>query len=239
MANKMILSTSSDAKTVKGQKLGYLTGILYLAPYTMGGKNLCPNAENAGCQDACLYTAGRGRFSNVQKARLAKTDRFHNDSKAFLADLVYSVATVCRKAKRLGLMPCIRLNGTSDINWQKILIDGKTIFDHYPNVQFYDYSKIARLSEFDNYHLTFSYSGANTAYKKSIIKALDLAMSIAVVFSDKNLPSHFLGHKVINGDESDLRFLDEERRVIGLYAKGAAKHDKTGFVVQNNLIPTF
>lgn len=236
---KNVLSVNADNKTVKGLKLGYLTGILYLAPYTIAGKNICPNAENASCHKACLYTAGRGLFSNVQKARIAKTERFHNDFENFFQDIMHSINIVIRKAKRENLAPCIRLNGTSDINWQSLKFEGKTIFEYFPDIQFYDYTKVPQKVNFDNYHLTFSYSAASKAYKKSILKALDLAMNIAVVFSDKNIPNHFLGYPVVSGDDTDLRFLDATKHVIGLYAKGAAKLDKSGFVVNTNLIPTF
>ena len=236
---KNVLSANADSKTVKGLKMGYLTGILYLAPYKLSGKNICPNAENAGCEKACLYSASRGGFNSVQKARLNKTDRFHNDFENFFLDIIHSIKIVTRKAIREGLTPCIRLNGTSDINWQNITLEGLTIFEYFPDIQFYDYTKVPQKVKFDNYHLTFSYSEATKAYAKSVIKALDLGLNIAVVFANKTLPNTFLGHTVDNGDESDLRFLDKPSRVIGIYAKGKAKKDSTGFVIQNNLIPTF
>ena len=238
MANRNVLSDSNDAKTIKGEKYGYKTGILYLAPYTLSGVNLCPNADNAGCFNACLYTAGRGGMSNVQSRRLAKTDRFHNDKNAFLSDLIWSIKRVERAAKREGLTPCIRLNGTSDINWQAIKIDGLTLFEVFPHIQFYDYTKIPQTSNYKNYHLTFSYSQANKQYNKSIAKAIKLGMNIAVVFRDV-FPKTFLSYNVINGDDSDLRFLDKEKSVIALRAKGKAKKDSSGFVIDGNIIPTF
>lgn len=236
---KMILSMSKDAKTVKSLKLGYLTGILYLAPHKIAGKNICPNAENAGCVEACLYTAGRGGFNSVQTARINKTLRFHEDNNNFMLDLIYSINRVIKKADKEGLIPCIRLNGTSDIIWEKYKVDGKTLFEIFPDVQFYDYTKIPQTTKFKNYHLTFSYSEANPIYKKSVIKALDLAMNIAVVFIKSAYPKTFLGYEVVDGDKTDLRFLDGDKKVIALSAKGKAKKDTSGFVVHPEIIPTF
>jgi len=235
---KMVLSVGRDAKTVKGQKLGFLTGILYLAPSDISGRDVCPNAINAGCREACLYTAGRGAMSNVQAARIAKTDRFFDDSENFMADLFWSITKVVNKAKKENLTPTIRLNGTSDIDWQSQKIDGKNLFELFPDCQFYDYTKQPRKSKFSNYHLTFSYSSVST-YTKTVNKALRLKLNIAVVFLN-GLPATYLGLPVVNGDESDLRFLDNEKIegqiVIGLYAKGKAKKDKTGFVIDTNMI---
>lgn len=238
MTNKMILSMSADAKTIKGEKLGYLTGILYLAPADLSGVNLCPNAKNAGCIDACLYSAGRGAFNNVQQARMNKTELFNNNLPAFMEKLIWSIKKVERKAEKEGLKPCIRLNGTSDINWQAITTkNGLTIFEEFPHIQFYDYTKIPKESKFSNYHITFSYSSVNS-YKKTVMKALQKGMNIAVVFKDE-FPKTFLNKKVINGDNSDLRFLDECGKIIGLKAKGKAKKDESGFVIDSNFIPTF
>ena len=231
----MILSVSADSKTVKGEKLGYLTGILYLAPYNLSGTNLCPNADNAQCHKACLYSAGRGAFNNVQQARLNKTERFNNDLDNFMLDLVWSIEKVIRKAKRGGLTPVIRLNGTSDIDWQTIPVANKNnIFNVFPLVQFYDYTKQPRKSKSNNYHLTFSYSGVKS-YAKTVEKALRLGINMAVVFR-KELPLYFMGLRVIDGDESDLRFLDKrddtgQAVIVGLKAKGKARKDYTGFVV--------
>ena len=144
---KMILSTSADAKTIKGQVHGYLTGILYLAPSDISGVQLCPFAGLAGCEIACLYSAGRGAFSNVQLARINKAKLFNHDRELFMMHLVYSIKKVIKDALKQGLIPVIRLNGTSDIQFEKIPltvdhIDYKNIFEVFPQVQFYDYTKI-------------------------------------------------------------------------------------------------
>lgn len=240
---KNILSVSADSKTVKGEKLGFLTGILYLAPYNLSGINICPNAKNAGCASACLYSAGRGAFNSVQTARLAKTERFNNDLNNFMADIDHSINALIRKAKRQGLTPVVRLNGTSDIDWASIKDNnGLNVFNRSPKVTFYDYTKQPRLSKHVNYHLTFSYSATKT-YCKTVEKALRLGMNMAVVFR-KELPTTFMGLKVIDGDESDLRFLDKREEtgqaiIVGLKAKGKARKDyKSGFVVDTDKILT-
>lgn len=223
-----MLLTTQNAKTSKGEKLNYLTGILYLAPSTVvQGLNLCKFAS-AGCKAACLYTAGRGRFNNVQSARIAKTELYRDNLEYFMTSLVYSIQSVIRKAKRERLIPVIRLNDTSDIRWENIRDSlGQNIFEKFPSVQFYDYTK--DFKRFDktlpsNYHLTFSWSESNG---NAALKLLKLGVNVAAVFID--IPKHYLGYDVINGDEHDLRFLDK-KGVVGLKAKGQAKKDKSGFV---------
>lgn len=240
MKNKMILSTSADAKTIKGQVHGYLTGILYLAPSDISGVQLCPFAKLAGCEVACLYSAGRGAFSNVQLARINKAHLFNHDRDAFMMHLVYSIKKVIKDAIKQGLIPVIRLNGTSDIQFEKIAltvdhIDYKNIFEVFPQVQFYDYTKIPTRSNIpSNYDLTFSYSGVDTfqpVWNKAF-KNTELSR-FAVVFSSRDrMPASFASMPVVDGDSTDLRFLDKSNVVVGLYAKGKAKKDDSGFVVQ-------
>jgi hypothetical protein len=239
---KNILSIGSDAKTIKGEKLGFLTGILYLAPSDLSGHQVCPMAKLAGCEAPCLNSAGRGAFSNVQAARIAKTKRFFNDRAGFMADLVYSIDALIRKAERLGLTPLVRLNGTSDIAYENIpvLVRGfnyANIFNAYPGLAFYDYTKIPTRKNIPaNYDLTFSYSGVKSfqpiieqaVYNKNLAR-------IAVVFDRaENIPERFLFSDVVPGDDSDVRHLDARGVVVGLYAKGKARSDRSGFVVRAN-----
>jgi hypothetical protein len=233
---KMILSIAHDAKTSKGEKLGFLTGILYLAPSRQSGREVCPMAKLANCESACLYTAGRGAMSNVQNARLAKTKRFFEDRENFMLDLVHSIEVLLRKAKREGLTPLVRLNGTSDIRWEHVRIDEaiggfSNIMSVFPEVQFYDYTKIANRHAIPaNYDLTFSYSGVS-AYGKFVETAIARGMRIAVVWrSVEAIPANFLGMPVLPGDDSDVRHIEPQGAVVALYAKGAAKRDTSGFV---------
>jgi len=233
MAHRKLLNESSDAKTVKGEALKYMTGILYLTPSDLvDGVNLCPFASK-GCREACLYSAGRGKFSNVKQGRQSKTELFRDDLEFFMFSLVKEIMRVKRKAARQGMTPVIRLNGTSDIKWENIILpSGNNIFEEFPDTQFYDYTKDwtrekALEGYWSNYHLTFSWSEDKRNQKKAL-EFIDRGINVAIVF-DK-VPEVFRERKVINGDETDLRFLDGRGVVVGLKAKGDAKKDTSGFV---------
>ena len=231
-----LLAISSDSKTTKGQKFGYMTGILYLAPFNLSGVNLCPMAKQAKCFEACLNTAGRGAMNSVQKGRLRKAALFNNDTQAFMMQLVKDIRALIRKADREGFIPLVRLNGTSDIRWEgkHFRLDGKlvTIFEAFPSLQFYDYTKISNRKNIpDNYDLTYSYSGVE-GYQKYVNIAVSNYMRVAVVFRDRErIPAVFLDMECIDGDDSDLRHLDPSGVVVALYAKGRARKDNSGFVV--------
>lgn len=231
----MKLITFVNAKTIKGENNGYLTGIVYLAPsnelylYTKDEKyksfNACPKASK-GCRQACLFTAGRGRFDNVKHARVERTKLFVDNQDAFMQMLYFEIKATIRKAERKGMKLAIRLNGTSDIQWENIKLDGKNMFQHFPEVQFYDYTKdySRNFKELPkNYHATFSRSETNE-------KKIPKDVNVAVVFN--KLPETWNGKKVINGDETDLRFLDEQNVIVGLTAKGKAKKDQSNFVIE-------
>jgi hypothetical protein len=228
----MKLLTVGNTKTVKGEALGFLTFIMHLAPSTLSGYNTCPMAS-AGCAAACLNTAGRGRFTATQEARIRKTHWFFNDRASFMAHLVKDIKAAIRKAERVGMTPVFRLNGTSDIRWETVRVDGfNNIMEMFPTVQFYDYTKLSNRRNIPaNYHLTFSRSESNDAYVKV---ALDRGMNVAVVFD--NLPNTYMGRMVIDGTETDLRFLDPTNVIVGLLAKGKAKKDTTGFTVTLPLV---
>lgn len=230
--SKNLLSISADSKTIKGEKIGYLTGILYLAPAQTTKYNTCSMAEKAQCAKACLYSAGRGAFSNVQQSRIDKTLYFFEDRDAFMDQLFKNIKALIKKAESKGLKPLVRLNGTSDIRWETIPFNGATIFEAFPNVQFYDYTKDANRKDIpSNYDLTFSYSGVES-FAPYVAKAKSKGLRMAVVFRKEfTIPMFFKGIKVVSGDKSDVRHLDDQGVIVGLYAKGAAKRDQTGFVV--------
>ena len=234
---KQLLSIGTNAKTVKGDKYGFMTGVLYLAPSKLSGYQVCPMAAMAQCEEACLYTAGRGAFNSIQQARIAKTKRFFEGRDAFMADLVWSIKSLARKATKAGLTPLVRLNGTSDIRWERVevTIDGvqyANIMEAFPEIQFYDYTKDANRKDLpSNYDLTFSYSGV-MAYAVQVQKAIALGFRVAVVFrKQSDIPSSFMGMECVDGDDSDIRHMDNQGVVVALYAKGKAKKDTTGFVV--------
>lgn len=249
------LLTPGNPKTVKGEKKGFVTFILHLAPAKLSGFQVCPMATT-GCAMACLNTAGRGgmakgagrltvaeiesgeRSNTIQKARVRKTRLYFENRPEFMAMLAKDIRRAIAWTVARGFVPVFRLNGTSDIRWELArFADGKTIFETFPTVQFYDYTKIAnRRNVPSNYHLTFSLADGNDALAA---KALDNGMSVAAVFRDKATVARYehngfvlggLPVPVVNGDESDLRFLDPAGAIIALYAKGNAKSDRSGFV---------
>ena len=231
----MSLLTVGNPKLMKGEKKGYLSFVLHFAPADLSGKEVCPK-RTAGCTAACLNTAGRGGIMKkgettniIQQARLRRTKEFFADRQAFLNQLTVDIIKAKTSAEKKGLIPVFRLNGTSDIAWEKYEVaNGKNIFQMFPDVQFYDYTKVnnRKVSHINNYHLTFSKADGNDM---DVRIALQAGMNVAAVFRD--VPETYLGRTVINGDETDLRFLDEKGVIVGLKAKGKAKKDITGFVI--------
>lgn len=223
----------TNAKTIKSDNagLGYLTAIQYLAPHTVSGFNTCKHAS-VGCAKGCLNTAGRGKTNIVQQARIKRTNLFFNNKALYKFTLYEEIQAFVKRCNRLGEKPAIRLNGTSDLPWEDIFPD---MFIKFDNVQFYDYTKyVNRMLNFvkgklpDNYHLTFSRSESND---KECLEILNNRGNVAVVFNSKSLPKTWKRFKVNNADSHDLRFLDPFG-VQGLYAKGRAKKDTSGFVVK-------
>ena len=230
----MKLLSTANPKIQKGTKLGYLSFILHLAPADLSGKETCPK-RTAGCTAACLNTAGRGGMFKkgettnvIQQARIRKTREFFADRASFMTQLVKDINLGIKQAKKLGLTPVFRLNGTSDLSWEKYEVAGaKNIFALFPTVQFYDYTKVLgrKVADIPNYHLTFSAADGNDS---DVAKAVAQGMNVAMVF-DK-LPEAYMGRPVNDADEHDLRFLDPKGTIAGLKAKGRAKKDTTGFV---------
>jgi len=217
------LLSTANPKIQKGTKLGYLSFILHLAPADLSGKEVCPK-RTAGCTAACLNTAGRGGMfrkgentNMIQKARIRKTQYFFADREAFLADLERDIRKGIRFAERQGLKPVFRLNGTSDLSWEKY-----GIIEKFPEVQFYDYTKVLgrKVGHLANYHLTFSAADGNDS---DVAKAIAAGMNVTVVYDQ-------IPEGVFSADETDLRFLDPKVGIIGLKAKGRAKRDTSGFV---------
>ena len=235
----MKLLTVGNPKVMKGMTQGYMTYILHLAPANLSGYETCPK-RTAGCTAACLNTAGRGGMfkpggtNTIQEARKRKTRLFFENRIEFFDQLIDDIAAAIRQSKKKGLIPVFRLNGTSDLAFEKydVTADGKNIFEMFPDVQFYDYTKILgrKVGAIKNYHLTFSAADGND---KDVAKAIEQGYNVATVFGLKKtqpMPETYMGRTVFNGDDSDLRFLDPKGVVVGLYAKGRAKKDTSGFV---------
>jgi len=234
-----LLGIDTNAKTIKGEKYGIKTAILYLMPAMGSGVQLCANAKIAGCEKPCLFTAGRGAMSNVMLSRLRKTLYFNQYREQFMAQLSREITLEKAKAKRRGYKLIVRPNGTSDIRYENIPVDGfDNIMAAHSDVQFYDYTKLANRKNVPaNYDLTFSYSGVE-AYQPFVVKAVAKGERIAVVFRNRAIVETmlangdtFLGLSVVDGDDTDIRHLDAKGVVVALYAKGKARRDQSGFVV--------
>ena len=240
----MKLLNKGNAKTLKGEVLGYRTFGIHLSPANKSGFNVCQWAS-AGCRAACLDTAGCGKWSNVQTARINKTKRFFKDNFGFMSDLRTEISKAIISAVKKQMIPCFRLNLTSDIPWENVrkgvkvnsqLFRPLNVMEEFPNVNFYDYTKgFTRMMAWlngkmpDNYHLTFSRSEETSDDRMK--KILSLGGNVAVVFRG-SLPKTYLGYPVVDGDENDLRFKDPKGVIVGLVEKGLAKKDETGFVVE-------
>ena len=228
-----ILTTSND-KTLKGIALGYMTYGIHFAHSDLSGFDVCADASE-GCKLACLDFAGRGQQGNVKEARIEKTKTFFENIPLFMENLFSEVQKAINYCKKKGLTPAFRLNLTSDIKWERIKHNGKTIFEQFPTCQWYDYTKtVSRLKlDIPNYHLTFSRSETPLNHVHCAL-ALNAGHNVAAVFSTKkgfDLPSHYNGKEVIDGDKHDLRFLDKKGVIVGLRAKGPARQDQSGFVI--------
>ena len=234
---KQTLLTSGNAKIVKGEKLGYITKGLHFAPANLSGFEVC-RWRSKGCTAACLDTAGRGQMNMIQESRIAKTKLFFEQQFDFLEKLQKEIGNTIKLATKKEMTAVFRPNLTSDIAWESVFFDEErpqTIFDKFPETQFYDYTKsFMRMAQFinrnpefpSNYHLTFSRSETN---QKLVEMVLEMGGNVAVVFRNQ-LPKTWKGYEVINGDENDLRFLDKQPCIVGLIEKGLAKKDETGFV---------
>ena len=221
---------NTNAKTSKNDQDTY---ILYLAPYNQNSKgiNICPKASK-GCAAACLFTAGRGAFSNVIKARQNKTEYYLQDKKAFINQLASELIKIDKKASKNTNQTLIRLNGTSDLDFI-FLLKKYANFDisNYNNLHFYDYTKILgkvkKYSNNKNYTLTFSRAEDN---EQDIFQAVQYGANVSAVFKG-TLPQTYKGIPVIDGDKTDNEMLKYKGYILGLKAKGKARTDKSGFVI--------
>ena len=228
-----LLAFNTNAKTKKSDKASgeFFTAILYLAPFNLSGFQVCPAAKMAGCSEGCLNTSGRGKFSNVQKARIRKTRYYMQERESFLHDLRKDLRKFSEFCAKHGRKPAIRLNGTSDLNWLKLIKE-------FPKIFFYDYTKnmsdsfLCKVAKIENYNITLSYSQASFAYAtKCKRQSQKYGLNMAVVYRGKSFDEVSEPFSdAIDGDQTDLRFLDQKGTVF-LKAKGKAKKDFSGFVI--------
>ena len=233
-----------SAKAVKAQGYGYLNAIHYMAPADVAGVgDLCPS-RTPGCTAACLgwysgqasMVAHDADINSVRQSRIDKARRFMKDRAAYMRDVVRSIELAERKAARMGLALCVRMNGSTDISWEGIACERngtrfRNLMDALPHIQFVDYTKFAsrmRRALPSNYHLTLSRTERNDATVADIVRA---GGNAAVVFD--RVPAEWQGLTVIDGDTHDLRHLDPRGVIVGLTPKGRkAKRDTSGFIVR-------
>jgi hypothetical protein len=216
-------SVNSSSKIMKGAKYNVETLVVYLAPNNMSGFQVCPGATPE-CKAACLNESGRNgvlgaRENKINKARIAKTKLFHENKAFFMAWLVDEITAAKAKAEKAGKEFTVRFNGTSDLSPYALLHEGKNILQLFPDVQFYDYTKVLNrihvTEKYSNYDLTYSFSGRNWNECKI---ALENNVRVAVVFENE-LPKTFNGYQVVNGDKYDMRYLDPKQCIVGLKFK--------------------
>ena len=223
---KLLTQEIASPKLAKHEASNYYTAILYLAG--AGDTRLCP-AATEGCRAVCLVTeAGRGTFDNVKHARQARTNMLFDSRDKFLAMLRADIKSVIRKASKLGKIPAIRLNGGSDLDWSEI-------YDEFPSVQFWEYTKRPDLAiklnsrHLNNVHVTYSHNEYTT--NRIIGAMLSNGINIAMVFDlwsrkGGDLPAQVGSVPVIDGDIHDLRFLDPNGVIVGLRLKSITKPGK-------------
>lgn len=253
------LFSTDSAKAAKASGFGYLNAIHYMAPYDFSGAaNVCPHATPECIRDCLGWFSGQAAIVSdlengtnaTRESRKLKVRLFMSDRADYMNRLVRDIVSLRRKAAREGLKLCVRLNGSSDISWERIsfVLSPSTlkalglpadkrasanIIGLFPDIQFVEYTKnYKRLGKAPaNLDLTLSYSARNA---DACVSALLAGHNVAIVFHG-GLPATFGGFPVIDGDKHDLRHLDRKGGcIVGLSPKGSkAKRDKTGgFVVE-------
>ena len=230
---------STNMKLIKDKLAGYdVTGI-QLAPANIGGYEVCAS-RSKGCTKACIYVSGRGRFTATQIARIKRKLLFFQYKNTFKSQLIKEITAFVKKCAKNNVKPAIRLNVFSDLPYERIFPE---LFTMFPQVSYYDYTKIkSRLDKSklpSNYHLTFSRSEDTS--DNEVLEIIKAGFNVAIPFNCKKhqLPKSFLNIPVIDGDLSDIRFLDNQASIVGLSVKGDNDVRKSvdlcnGFIVDVN-----
>jgi len=222
---KIKLLNYDNAKTSKGEALGFRTAILYMTP----SRHLINNVEvnscsnsNKACEVLCLAKSGHGMKPIVKQARLNRSHLYYSNRELFNMTLEKEIKNHVKYSEKNGLVPVVRLNGTTDLNFFDI-------YRKFPNITFYEYTKNIEMAlskdKPENVHFTFSYSGTNFL---DSIKALENQINVAMVFEkDFIKPKKIFGHDVLSGDNHDLRFLDSKEKIISLTYKSMMPKEAT------------
>lgn len=236
---------STSHKTELSELNGVLTYGVYLAPWNLSGYQVCAGGRH--CHDFCLSGSGQNKadilargekHSKINISRIKKTRLFYENRPVFMKLLVHEINRAANKAAAKNMPFAVRLNCTSDLSPELFVHDGQNILDIFPNIQFYDYTKVANrvklLGRFANYDLTFSFDGYNW---KTAEKFLNNGGRVAVVFDGHNLPAYFDGWRVIDGNSYDFRFKDPGRVIVGLSYHPVANDYKTVRGVRTYVAP--
>ena len=240
-----ITGINTSSKLAHNEEVGVYTSVFYGAPARNSGYETCPNATDA-CRGACLYASGLVKVetyagkNTIKKCRVNRTKLFFEDQAFFMAWVIAELKAAQAKAKRDGMVYSVRLNGTTDIAWETVKVDGKTIFEIFPDVQFYDYTKsFERMSlNISNYHLTFSYTGEGDNVRQSL-ELLAAGRNVAVVFDTKRgreLPTTMAGFEVIDGDVTDYRPADKAGCWVGLRLKMQASAKRNEIAIESDFV---
>lgn len=233
-----------SSKLTKNKKVsGHYTYCIYLAPAKKSGYNVCPYSTPE-CRGGCLEESGRAGMeisagkTKTQACRIKKTRLFIEETAFFMAWMIAEMKSFKAKAEKEGFGFSARLNGTSDIDWSLVFVDGKNIFNIFPDVMFYDYTKNPNkfFNKPENYHLTFSYTGRNANVCKAL---LNQGYNVAVVFDikkSKPLPATFDEYQVIDGDLTDFRPDDAKSSIIGLRWKNIANKEREKLVKESPFV---
>lgn len=226
-------TVNSSSKIMKNQKVNNQhTYAIYLAPANTSGYNVCSHSTKE-CRLGCLATSGRqaieifSGIDSIKNARIKKTKLFYEEPEYFMQWLIAEIKSAKAKAERKGFYFSVRLNATSDIDWQNVKVNGASIFEIFSDVQFYDYTKNVNkfIAKPTNYHLTYSFTGRNWNQSKVL---LEKGFNVAMVFNttkETELPTEYKGFKVINGDLTDYRIDDAKGIIIGLKWKRIANRE--------------
>jgi len=226
-------TVNSSQKILKNKKVSkVITYIIYLAPAKTSGYNVCSHSTPE-CRLGCLDTSGRNKMEIacgrnwINKARIKKSKLFFEEQSFFMGWMIAEIKAQRDLAIAQGYGFSARLNGTSDINWSNVFYEGQNIFEIFPEIQFYDYTKNSvKLSDkVSNYHLTLSYTGRNWVECEN---ALNSGINVAIVFDTKKnkpLPAMYMGFKVIDGDLTDYRVNDGQGVIVGLRFKSIANKE--------------
>ena len=224
---------NTSAKMLKSQKNSkQYTYIIYLAPAKQSGYNVCPNASKE-CIMGCLATSGHAGMElqagtdRIKNARIKKPKLFFEHNEFFMEWVITEIKKAKLKAEKDGFYFSVRLNGTSDIDWQNAKFKGYNLFEIFPETNFYDYTKNVKkyINKPENYHLTFSYTGRNWDKCKVL---LEQGNNVAIVFNvrkETDIPAMYKGYKVINGDLTDYRIADGNGVIVGLKWKRIGNKD--------------